>query len=82
MFISNNLFEDEKEPKVNTAFQQLQVELSEISNIFNALSARIAECTNLFVSDDDKKLISQQIKATGKLLNELYIKLNNSQMLL
>lgn len=80
--LSNNLFEDEKEPKVNTAFQQLQVELSEISNIFNALSARIAECTNLFVSDDDKKLISQQIKATGKLLNELYIKLNNSQMLL
>ena len=80
--LSNNLFEDEKESKVNTVFQQLQVELSEISNRFNALSAKIAECTNLFVSDDDKKLISQQIKATGKSLNELYIKLNNSQMLL
>ena len=80
--LSNNLFEDEIEPKVNTVFQQLQVEFSEISNRFNALSARITECTNLFVSDDDKKLISQQIKTTGKSLNELYIKLNNSQMLL
>lgn len=77
---SNNLLKEEF--LINTTFQQLQMDFLEVSNKFNALSAKIAESTNLFVPNDDKKLFFQQIKITDKLLNELYIKLNNTQMLL
>lgn len=78
--LSNKLFEEEA--KTNTVFQQLQMEFSEVSKRFKIFSTKIAESNNLFVTDDDKKLLCKQIKMTENSLNELYIKLNNSQMLL
>lgn len=72
----------DKQPNENESFMQFQVEFSKISSLFKTLFDRISNCNNLFVADDDKKLISKQIKTVEKSLNELHIKLNNSQMLL
>lgn len=69
-------------PEEYQVFRQLQTEFSEISDRLNVLSARIQESNNLFVANDDRKLLSRQIKATEKSLNELHIKLNNSRILL
>lgn len=72
----------DKQPNENESFMQFQVEFSKISSLFKTLFDRISNCNNLFVADDDKKLISKQIKTVEKSLNELHIKLKNSQMLL
>lgn len=77
---SNKQFD--KQSNENESFTQFQIVFAEISSQFKTLSDRISNCNNLFVADDDRKLLSKQIKTVEKSLNELYIKLNNSKMLL
>lgn len=72
----------DKQSNENESFTQFQIVFAEISSQFKTLSDRISNCNNLFVADDDRKLLSKQIKTVEKSLNELYIKLNNSKMLL
>ena len=78
--LSNKLLEHESNG--DSIFIQLQMEYSEISDSFNAFSERLAETDNLFVADDDRKLLFRQIKQTENLLKEMFIRLNNSRMLL
>lgn len=80
--ISNSDKQFDIQPNENESFIQFQVEYSKISSQFKTLSDRISNCNNLFVADDDKRLLSKQIKTIEKSLNELYIKLNNSHTLL
>ena len=72
------------EPNVpsSTCADILFAECTSIRSEFENLKAQFVKDCNLFVSDDDIKLISKQLSKTDKALKDLEIKVQNTKLLM
>ena len=66
----------------STCADILFAECTSIRSEFENLKAQFVKDCNLFVSDDDIKLISKQLSKTDKALKDLEIKVQNTKLLM
>lgn len=64
------------------SFQAFLDEYADLRGKYDVMLKLTEKNANLFVSDDDYKRVTLRIRKTGRLLDELYVKLNNSKSLL
>lgn len=57
-------------------------ECESIKKDFSVIHSLFVNCTNMFVSPDDKKLIMRQLSKTEKEIGELEIKIQNTKLLI